>query len=250
MTLLQNGRRYFDWNASALLCENSRKSLISNLDLIGNASSVHYEGREARNIIETSRDDVEGNVFEKTEQLTNSPCSVTQSLFSSGSRRELLSECTPDESMRAISQVAKAVKEVKATNRRVRATNRRVIATNRRVRATNRRVRATKATKATKSPETSRYEVGGNEFEKAKPLDNRPCSVTQSLFASDEFLSDLEKSFRDAGTNHTFTSSNLQEELMHVNGTPRTKTRYKVSFDVKNSPMMFLLAHFLIKNKM
>ena len=58
MTLLQNGRRYFDWNASALLCENSRKSLISNLELIGNASSVHYEGREARNIIERSRDDV------------------------------------------------------------------------------------------------------------------------------------------------------------------------------------------------
>ena len=58
MTLLQNGRRYFDWNASALLCENSRKSLISNLDLIGNASSVHFEGREARNIIERSRDNV------------------------------------------------------------------------------------------------------------------------------------------------------------------------------------------------
>ena len=58
MTLLQNGRRYFDWNASSLLCESSRKSLISNLDLIGNASSVHYEGREARNIIERSRDEV------------------------------------------------------------------------------------------------------------------------------------------------------------------------------------------------
>jgi len=58
MTLLKNGRRYFDWNASALLCENSRQSLISNLDLIGNASSIHFEGREARNIIERSRDDV------------------------------------------------------------------------------------------------------------------------------------------------------------------------------------------------
>ena len=58
MTLLQNGRRYFDWNASSLLCDRSRKSLISNLDLIGNASSVHSEGREARNIIERSRDDV------------------------------------------------------------------------------------------------------------------------------------------------------------------------------------------------
>ncbi len=58
MTLLQNGRRYFDWNASSLLCENSRKSLISNLDFIGNASSIHFEGREARNIIESSRDEV------------------------------------------------------------------------------------------------------------------------------------------------------------------------------------------------
>ena len=58
MTLLQNGRRYFDWNASSLLCERSRNSLISNLDLIGNASSVHSEGREARNIIERSRDDI------------------------------------------------------------------------------------------------------------------------------------------------------------------------------------------------
>ena len=58
MTLLQNGRRYFDWNASSLLCERSRHSLISNLDLVGNASSVHSEGREARNIIERSRDDI------------------------------------------------------------------------------------------------------------------------------------------------------------------------------------------------
>ena len=58
MTLLQNGRRYFDWNASSLLCERSRRSLISNLDLVGNASSVHSEGREARNIIERSRDDI------------------------------------------------------------------------------------------------------------------------------------------------------------------------------------------------
>ena len=58
MTLLQNGRRYFDWNASSLLCENSRKSIISNLELIGNASAIHAEGRDAKNIIERSRDSV------------------------------------------------------------------------------------------------------------------------------------------------------------------------------------------------
>ena len=43
MTLLQNGRHYFDWNASALLCENSRKSLISNIDLIGNYSISKFD---------------------------------------------------------------------------------------------------------------------------------------------------------------------------------------------------------------
>ena len=58
MTLLQNGRRYFDWNASSLLCKRSRDSLISNLDLMGNASSVHSEGRVARNTIERARDDI------------------------------------------------------------------------------------------------------------------------------------------------------------------------------------------------
>ena len=34
MTLLQNGRRYFDWNASSLLCDRSRNSLISNLEIV------------------------------------------------------------------------------------------------------------------------------------------------------------------------------------------------------------------------
>ena len=62
MTLLENGRRYFDWNASSLLCEDARKSIISNLDLVGNASSIHFEGREARNIIECARDKVMDNL--------------------------------------------------------------------------------------------------------------------------------------------------------------------------------------------
>ena len=69
MTLLQNGRRYFDWNASSLMCNEARKSMLKNLDIVGNASSIHFEGREARNIIERSRDNImellqidEGNI--------------------------------------------------------------------------------------------------------------------------------------------------------------------------------------------
>ena len=58
MTLLENGRRYFDWNASSLLCEEARNSMISNLNLVGNASSIHHEGRESRRIIESARDKI------------------------------------------------------------------------------------------------------------------------------------------------------------------------------------------------
>ncbi len=82
MTLLQNGRRYFDWNASSLLCENSRKSLISNLEMIGNASSIHTEGRNARNIIEHSRDSVMDLLgFAKGTIIFTSGASESAALF-------------------------------------------------------------------------------------------------------------------------------------------------------------------------
>jgi cysteine desulfurase len=51
-------RLYFDWNASAPLREEARAAVLRALEATGNASSVHAEGRAARALIETARQQV------------------------------------------------------------------------------------------------------------------------------------------------------------------------------------------------
>jgi cysteine desulfurase len=48
-------RVYFDWNATAPLRDEARRAIAAALDLPGNASSVHAEGREARKWVEGAR---------------------------------------------------------------------------------------------------------------------------------------------------------------------------------------------------
>jgi cysteine desulfurase len=48
-------RVYLDWNATTPLCDEARRAMADALDLPGNASSVHAEGREARKRIEAAR---------------------------------------------------------------------------------------------------------------------------------------------------------------------------------------------------
>jgi cysteine desulfurase len=48
-------RTYLDWNASAPLRVEAREALSGALDLTGNPSSVHHEGRAARQVIEDAR---------------------------------------------------------------------------------------------------------------------------------------------------------------------------------------------------
>jgi cysteine desulfurase len=48
-------RVYFDWNATTPLRHEARRAISDALDLPGNASSVHAEGREARKWIEGAR---------------------------------------------------------------------------------------------------------------------------------------------------------------------------------------------------
>jgi cysteine desulfurase len=48
-------RIYFDCNATAPLREEARKAVLRALQVTGNASSVHAEGRAARQMIETAR---------------------------------------------------------------------------------------------------------------------------------------------------------------------------------------------------
>ncbi|MDA5639900.1 MULTISPECIES: cysteine desulfurase family protein [Agrobacterium] len=51
-------RTYMDWNATAPLLPAVRDVLVSALDLAGNPSSVHREGRAARAAVEAARRDV------------------------------------------------------------------------------------------------------------------------------------------------------------------------------------------------
>jgi cysteine desulfurase len=51
-------RAYLDWNATAPLRAEAKAALVAALELCGNPSSVHGEGRAARRVIETAREQV------------------------------------------------------------------------------------------------------------------------------------------------------------------------------------------------
>ena len=51
-------RVYLDWNATAPLRPEARAAVLAALDACGNPSSVHAEGRAARRLIETAREQV------------------------------------------------------------------------------------------------------------------------------------------------------------------------------------------------
>lgn len=51
-------RAYFDWNATAPLRAEARAAMTAALDLTGNASSIHGEGRAARRLVEEAREQV------------------------------------------------------------------------------------------------------------------------------------------------------------------------------------------------
>src|SRR5215510_11198301 len=51
-------RAYLDWNATAPLRPQARAAMVAAMDVVGNPSSVHAEGRAARQILETARERV------------------------------------------------------------------------------------------------------------------------------------------------------------------------------------------------
>ena len=51
-------RVYLDWNATAPVRPEARAAMVAALDACGNPSSVHAEGRAARRLIETAREQV------------------------------------------------------------------------------------------------------------------------------------------------------------------------------------------------
>jgi cysteine desulfurase len=63
-------RAYFDWNATAALRPEAREAMVAALALGGNASSVHAEGRKARQAIEAARQNVAALVGAEAKNVT------------------------------------------------------------------------------------------------------------------------------------------------------------------------------------
>ena len=59
-------RYYLDYNASAPILKDVKDYIISTLDIVGNPSSIHHAGREAKKIIEKARERIA--FFIKTEK--------------------------------------------------------------------------------------------------------------------------------------------------------------------------------------
>lgn len=62
-------RIYLDYNSTAPLLAEARDALLAALSLTGNPSSVHAEGRKARNVVETARGEVAGLVHAVPENV-------------------------------------------------------------------------------------------------------------------------------------------------------------------------------------
>lgn len=68
------GRLYLDWNATAPLRPEARAAMVSAMDVVGNPSSVHAEGRAAKALMERARAQV----------ATAVGCTPDEVIFTSG----------------------------------------------------------------------------------------------------------------------------------------------------------------------
>jgi cysteine desulfurase len=63
-------RVYLDWNATAPLRAEARAAMLAALDVVGNPSSVHAEGRAARRLVEQAREQVAALVGAAPKNVT------------------------------------------------------------------------------------------------------------------------------------------------------------------------------------
>ncbi|MCZ2204282.1 cysteine desulfurase family protein [Bartonella sp. A05] len=78
-------RRYFDYNATAPLTEAARAALLESLEIFGNPSSVHAEGRAAKALLQKARRQI-------AERLNADPGHI---VFTSGASEAAMTLLTP-----------------------------------------------------------------------------------------------------------------------------------------------------------
>lgn len=79
-------RAYLDYNASAPLWESARAAVVEALEIVGNPSSVHAEGRAARRLVEDARREV----------AALAGASAANVVFTSGATEAASTLLTPD----------------------------------------------------------------------------------------------------------------------------------------------------------
>ncbi len=87
-------RSYFDWNATAPLRDEARAAFAAALAVPGNPSSVHAEGRAARRLVETAREQVAalagarpGDVFFTSSGTEANMLALTPAIEVAGDKR-------------------------------------------------------------------------------------------------------------------------------------------------------------------
>jgi cysteine desulfurase len=63
-------RIYFDWNATTPLRREAREAMTAALEFFGNPSSVHWEGRRARKLVEDARTTIAGAIGARPRDVT------------------------------------------------------------------------------------------------------------------------------------------------------------------------------------
>jgi cysteine desulfurase len=66
---MSSARAYLDWNAGAPLRPDARAAMVAALDVVGNPSSPHAEGRRVRAIVEDAREEVAALVGAKPAEV-------------------------------------------------------------------------------------------------------------------------------------------------------------------------------------
>jgi cysteine desulfurase len=74
-------RTYLDWNATAPLRPQARAVMSAALELAGNASSVHAEGRAARRLVEQARAQVAELVGAEAKNVTFTSCATEANML-------------------------------------------------------------------------------------------------------------------------------------------------------------------------
>lgn len=79
-------RAYLDWNATAPMLPGAREAVRAAMDLVGNPSSIHAEGRAARAMMEQARAEVAALVGGEAENVvfTSGATEAANALFASG----------------------------------------------------------------------------------------------------------------------------------------------------------------------